>query len=479
MAFGQENKDEGRKDFTLYDFMDRGADSKYPSWTDGAPNLQTYLNALNKSQPIIQCQFELVWSRWPRTLFFAKGITIPGVSVNTLDLNHAGFTIKIPTHVTYETTEITLNIIADKEGFHYYDLRNMVLQTGHPLVAGDPKSTIGNPYGLSPDEDTIEVRLRNQPSDETHHHWVIHNFKPTELGDLELSVDGSSFVEFELKGTFTHITYDCGQTSTPEEEPAPREEDTPPEEPEEDEEEEDEENPDEEDEEEEEEEDDWDDQDEWDEEDWDEEEGGEEDEDEDEEEEATLDDDDERAAYEALQNAGDKDRDELKAELEEKFRQEKPNQDPEIIEARAEFALDAAEKYAEQHPSDNDFEQSFKGTMRDAPKPRLILYKNKCGWIGEDYGTESETLARAVRYNHKLPAVMCKIDIDDVEQELENYGCKTTQLTLPQRFGMYKTPTKDVPKFTDIELEDPPFFPDSTSSQFARNPNHKVRSIFD
>lgn len=203
--------------------MDRGAESKYPSWADGAPNLKTYLDALNKSQPIVQSQFELVWSRWPRTVFFAKGITIPGVSVNTLDLSHAGFTIKIPTHVTYETTDITLNIIADKEGFHYYDLRNMVMQTGHPLVAGDPKSTIGNPYGISPDEDTIEVRLRNKPDDETHHHWIIHNFKPTELGDLELSVDGSSFVEFELKGTFTHITYDCGKT-LPAEEPPPRSE---------------------------------------------------------------------------------------------------------------------------------------------------------------------------------------------------------------------------------------------------------------
>jgi hypothetical protein len=161
-------------------------------------------------------------------LFFSKNITIPGVSVNTLDLSHAGFTIKIPTHVKYDNNEITLNIIADKEGFHYYDLRNMVLQTGHPLVAGDPKSTIGNPYGISPDEDTIEVRLRNKPNDETHHHWIIHNFKPTEIGDIELSQDSGSFVEFELKGTFTHITYDCGKTLPLEQTPTPEENDVPP-----------------------------------------------------------------------------------------------------------------------------------------------------------------------------------------------------------------------------------------------------------
>ena len=172
---------------------------------------------------------------------FAKNITIPGVEAHTLSLNHMGFTVEVPTHASYSNTEISMNIIADKEGFHYYDLRNMVLESAHPLVAGDPRATVGNPYGISPDEDTLEVRLRNRPTDVTHHHWIIHNFKPTAIGDLELSVDGSSFVEFELTGTFTHITYDCGQTSTPEEEPAPSEEDTPPEEPEEEEEEEEEE----------------------------------------------------------------------------------------------------------------------------------------------------------------------------------------------------------------------------------------------
>lgn len=177
-----------------------------------------------------------MWSRWPRTIFFAKNITIPGVSVNTLDVNHAGFAIPIPTHVTYENTEISFTVLADKEGFHYYDLRNMVLQTGHPLVAGDPKATIGNPYNLNPTEDILEIRLRNQPSDATHHHWIIHNFHPIGIGELELTQDGSAFVEFELKGTFTHVSYDCGKaveqdntkpTPTEDEKPAETETKTP------------------------------------------------------------------------------------------------------------------------------------------------------------------------------------------------------------------------------------------------------------
>ena len=144
-------------------------------------------------------------------MFFAKNITIPGISVNTIDINHAGFTVAIPTHVTYENTEITMSIIADKEGFHYYDLRNMVFQTAHPLVAGDPRAAIGNQYNANTNEDILDIRLRNCPEDITHHHWVVHNFKPKSIGDIELSHDNSSFVEFELGGTFTHITYDCGK----------------------------------------------------------------------------------------------------------------------------------------------------------------------------------------------------------------------------------------------------------------------------
>lgn len=69
----------------------------------------------------------MVWSRWPRTIFFAKGINIPGVNVQTQDISHAGFTISIPTHPKYDNTTINFTIIADKEGYHYYDIRNMVL----------------------------------------------------------------------------------------------------------------------------------------------------------------------------------------------------------------------------------------------------------------------------------------------------------------------------------------------------------------
>lgn len=88
------------------------------------------------------------------------------------------------------------------------------------------------------------------------------------------------------------------------------------------------------------------------------------------------------------------------------------------------------------------------------------------------------SLVRAVKSNNNIEGGKFKVTVKP-KDEMAKYKERTAKLSLPARFGLYKTPTKDVPKFTDIELEDPPFLPDSTSSRFARNPNHKVRSIFD
>jgi len=91
---------------------------------------------------------------------------------------------------------------------------------------------------------------------------------------------------------------------------------------------------------------------------------------------------------------------------------------------------------------------------------------------------ELKSIAKAVRVNHEKgdSDIKCILNPD---KELEVYNTGITQLTLPHRFGLYKTPTKNISKFTALELDDPPFLPDSTSSRLARNPNHKVRGIFD
>lgn len=47
-------------------------------------------------------------------------------------------------------------------------------------------------------------------------------------------------------------------------------------------------------------------------------------------------------------------------------------------------------------------------------------------------------------------------------------------MSLPGRFGMYKSKKEDAEEKLDIDPEDPPFNP----NQRQMDPNHKVRGIF-
>lgn len=87
-------------------------------------------------------------------------------------------------------------------------------------------------------------------------------------------------------------------------------------------------------------------------------------------------------------------------------------------------------------------------------------------------------LKKSIRFNHDIGNEKCKVIVNP-DNERKHYGTGAAQLTLPHRFGLYKTPTKNVPKKTKIELEDPTFNIGGKPSILERNPNHKVRSIFD
>ena len=67
--------------------------------------------------------------------------------------------------------------------------------------------------------------------------------------------------------------------------------------------------------------------------------------------------------------------------------------------------------------------------------------------------------------------------IDSVDQELREYSLKISRLSLPHRFGMYKSLKNNAKIDDSVELETPKTQIDSTYSYLA-NPNHKIRSIF-
>lgn len=97
---------------------------------------------------------------------------------------------------------------------------------------------------------------------------------------------------------------------------------------------------------------------------------------------------------------------------------------------------------------------------------------------GDEQGLRKlNELKKSIRFNHDIGNEKCKVIVNP-DKERKNYGTGATQLTLPHRFGMYKTPMKDVPKITKTELEDPMSKIGDMSSILERNPDHKVRGIF-
>lgn len=70
-----------------------------------------------------------------------------------------------------------------------------------------------------------------------------------------------------------------------------------------------------------------------------------------------------------------------------------------------------------------------------------------------------------------------KIDVD-VDAEMNSYGERITQLTLPHRFGMYKTQF-NMPRKTKVELETPSEAEVEDSTVVREDGTiHRVRGIF-
>ena len=85
---------------------------------------------------------------------------------------------------------------------------------------------------------------------------------------------------------------------------------------------------------------------------------------------------------------------------------------------------------------------------------------------------QMEYLFEAVKYNHDLPDNF--ITIVNPLEEIDLYNQRLTKMSLPGRFGMYKSKKEDAEEKLDIDPEDPPFNP----SPRQVDPSHKVRGIF-
>ena len=89
---------------------------------------------------------------------------------------------------------------------------------------------------------------------------------------------------------------------------------------------------------------------------------------------------------------------------------------------------------------------------------------------------QMKSLVDAVKSNHNLQGsfITCVNPMDEMRMYMDRTAC----LTLPHRFGMYKSLKHNAKFDKEMKLDDPNKQADSSSSSLVDNPNHKRRSIF-
>ena len=174
--------------------------------------LNTAFKVFNENPPILGSQFEIFYNGWPQAKWVAQGLTVPGLKTNTVEINFSGFHIPVIINTMYDETELSMDIIADENGVYYDQWRQMVINyssdpfKGRPILSGSTaNTTVGT---VKWGQYYIVAKLWNPIIKKTTGHcWRFHNFKPTSIGEIELSHGSTDFTTFTVTGVFTHISY--------------------------------------------------------------------------------------------------------------------------------------------------------------------------------------------------------------------------------------------------------------------------------
>ena len=84
------------------------------------------------------------------------------------------------------------------------------------------------------------------------------------------------------------------------------------------------------------------------------------------------------------------------------------------------------------------------------------------------------SLMKAVKSNHDIQGSNFRLIVTPTK-EIEEYKQRITQMSLPKRFGMYKTSKTYQPKTkTEVEIPEP-----NPDSEYTPPEGHKTRPIFD
>jgi hypothetical protein len=176
------------------------------------------LSILNESPPIINSQFEIWYSGWPRLKWLAQSITVPGLTSKTLPVNFSGFQVPVVINTTYEgDMSLTMDILADEFGQYYKFWRDGTIyyssdrQKGRPILDGMFNETYNVMQGAS----YLIVKLVNSPTSVSQHCWRFHNFKITGVGEMQFGQTAAELTTFPVSGIYTHVSYTWDRSAEP------------------------------------------------------------------------------------------------------------------------------------------------------------------------------------------------------------------------------------------------------------------------
>lgn len=136
---------------------------------------------------------------------FCQGATLPGKSLNSLDVKRHNITLKMPDHVTWDGTW-TPEVLVDLSMDGYKTLQDWMNYYSNVAVSG------AGARGFPPTNATVTILDNN--FQETEHKMKIFGIFPTKIPDISFAHTSSSYVTQQITFTYSY-TSPLGDISDP------------------------------------------------------------------------------------------------------------------------------------------------------------------------------------------------------------------------------------------------------------------------
>lgn len=111
-----------------------GAASKLASSYGEEKSLKGFLSTIGNFGVTIKSRYEVNFSGIEDITYFVTNISVPGVKMNTMEINFAGKKVEIPINYEYEH-DFTLTILNDNSGYIYTSIKEFLMTDTSQYIA--------------------------------------------------------------------------------------------------------------------------------------------------------------------------------------------------------------------------------------------------------------------------------------------------------------------------------------------------------